>query len=121
MHSNTTLGHKTISGDKSGPNLNRNYSVMDVNIGDIDDLSLGNNMLSLLPDIKKFNDVKRVTPVDNLVSEHQFSLAVSNPQRAMIEDDLLEFELLEKAKQEFGELDINGGDDLGEPFTPILA
>ena len=78
-------------------------------------------MLSQLPDIKKFNDVKRVTPVDNLVSEHQFSLAVSNPQRAMIEDDLLEFELFEKAKQEFGELDINGGDDLGEPFTPILA
>ena len=46
MHSNTTLGHKTISGDKSGPNLSRNYSVMDVNIGDIDDLSMGNNMLS---------------------------------------------------------------------------
>ena len=46
MHSNTTLGHKTISGGKSGPNLSRNYSAIDTNIGDIDDLSLGNNMLS---------------------------------------------------------------------------
>ena len=120
IHSVTSLalGNHTSSDNKSGPNLGRNFSAMDVNIGDIDEIPMGNNLLSQLSDNSKFNNIKKVTPVDNLVSEHQFQQAVANPQRTKIEEDLLEYELFEKAKKEFGELDL--GDDEGEPFTPII-